>query len=406
MHPTVSITGIGLVTPLGSAARDTWKSLLSGRFIVDHAAIDLPEINSTGILPVSADWKNTGKLPVLQLANHAAIEAIADACWSRSGAERTALVVGTSKGPIKSWMAGHGIADGLSAVADDLRSLMPFSSSVTLSAACASGLHALIRATMMLQNGEADRALVVAAEASVHPLFLSSFQRLGVLARPAVGCRPFDEEREGFLMSEAAAAICLERDRPGYATIESFGLGGDATHLIGSDPNATTLRRVLHQISGDRRFDLIHAHGTGTVVNDAIELDAIESELTSPSPANAGEGGGEGEFPDRTTFDVRIHPHPDPLPGYRERGEERPSLYSHKGALGHSLGAAGLVAAVINAMAHRHSIVPPNVRTMKPMACERVTISAAAVRRSVKRSAVIASGFGGAVAAVALCKPV
>ena len=78
---------------------------------------------------------------------------------------------------------------------------------LTISAACASGLHALIRATMMIRGGEADRVLVVAAEASVSPIFLGSFRRMGVLPAEGVGCRPFDQARDGFLMSEAAA-VC------------------------------------------------------------------------------------------------------------------------------------------------------------------------------------------------------
>ena len=78
------------------------------------------------------------------------------------------------------------------------------------SAACASGLHALIRGAMLIHSGEAKRVLVAAAEASIHPLFLGSFKRLGLLPRPGVGCRPFDLHRDGFLMSEAAAAVCLE----------------------------------------------------------------------------------------------------------------------------------------------------------------------------------------------------
>ena len=68
---------------------------------------------------------------------------------------------------------------------------------------------------MMLRSGEVDRAIVIGAEASLHPLFLACFKRLGVLPGEGIGCRPFDVSREGFLVSEAAAAICLENGKSG-----------------------------------------------------------------------------------------------------------------------------------------------------------------------------------------------
>ena len=80
----------------------------------------------------------------------------------------------------------------------------------------------------------------------------------------------------------------------------------------------------------------------------------------------------------------------------------KPLLYSHKGALGHSLGAAGLVAVVLNALAHRHGIVPPNVRTSRPLPARAVHIDRDARRRPIRRSIAIASGFGGASAALSL----
>src|SRR3954464_875948 len=105
---------------------------------------------------------------------------------------------------------------------------------LTVSAACASGLLALIRGALMIKSGEAKRVLVVGAEASVHELFIGSFRRLGVLAKAGEGCRPFDEGRSGFLMSEAGAAVCLESGDggAGEVLIEKMAMGGDATHLI------------------------------------------------------------------------------------------------------------------------------------------------------------------------------
>ena len=242
---------------------------------------------------------------------------------------------------------------------------------LTVSAACASGLHALVRGAMMIRAGEARQVLVVAAEASVHPLFLGSFQRLGVLAGPGDGCRPFDRNRTGFYMSEAAAAVVLEAvneeddaDAVDSIHLDRYAVGADATHLTGGDPQLRTLRYLLTRVIDDRPVDLVHAHGTGTAVNDEAELAAIESTLSAQ--------------------------------------DAPPILYSHKGALGHSLGAAGLLSVVINCQAHSCGAVPPNVQTCTPLATRHVSVSSASMRRDIRRSVAIAAGFGGATAVVSL----
>jgi 3-oxoacyl-[acyl-carrier-protein] synthase II len=165
-----------------------------------------------------------------------------------------------------------------------------------VSAACASGLLALGRAVMMIRAGEARRVLVVAAEASVHPLFLGSFKRLGVLPREGVGCRPFDETRDGFLMSEAAAAVCVEARElkagelprtpvipPWGVVVDRFAQGADATHLTSGDPDGRVLRHLIRKVLPPQGVDLVHAHGTGTVANDPVELAAIEAALADGS---------------------------------------------------------------------------------------------------------------------------
>jgi 3-oxoacyl-(acyl-carrier-protein) synthase len=256
---------------------------------------------------------------------------------------------------------------GLASVANDVAGELSIGGPrLTVSAACASGLHALIRGSMLVQSGQFNRVLVVAAEASIHPLFLASFARLGVLPPPGVGCRPFDHSRAGFVMSESAAAVLLEnRETAGQVTVERFASGADATHITGIDPQAAALRRVLARVLSDAPTQLLHAHGTGTRMNDAIELAALDE--LAPSAASA------------------------------------PIVYSHKGALGHSLGAAGLVSVVLNVMAHRTSDIPPNVRTTDSLKTRQLAIPPEASRRRVERSLAVAAGFGGAIAAVSLC---
>ena len=243
---------------------------------------------------------------------------------------------------------------------------------LTLSGACASSLQALIRGVLMIRSGEADRVLVVAAESSLHPLFLGSFKRLGVLARPGDGCRPFDRRRSGFLMSEGAAAVMLESDSqngPSSANdvwVENVCLAGDSAHLTAGDSSGRVLKYVLDAVIDGRAIELVHAHATGTIVNDPIELAAIEHAVKRTNSARP------------------------------------PSIYSHKGAIGHSLGAAGLSAIVLNYLMHSRGVVLPNVQTRTPLRATSVNIAARTVDRQITRSVALAAGFGGACAAVSL----
>ena len=355
MNQNPSITGLGLITPLGRSADETWQVLLAGRFIRDH---------SRAMIEPGVDR-------IHRMAIAAAKEALAQAQWTEDDLADpfTAMIVGTSKGPVEKFLlAGEscdfGLADLTTTIARELK--LGSGPRCAMSAACASGLHALIQGILLLRNGVARRVLVVSAEASVHPMFVGSFRRLGVIPPEGHGCRPFDVDRQGFLISEAAAAVCLEFDRnvKPLAAIDRFALCADATHLTGGDPNGGAHRYLLHKIIDGRPIDLIHAHGTGTLFNDPIELTAIESQL---------------------------------LPGHNI-----PNLYSHKSALGHSLGAAGLVAIVLNCLIHQTGTIPGNVQTRKPIDTKSVCIDQNPVKRPVHRSMAIAAGFGGAMAGVSL----
>lgn len=423
-HRSIAIKGFGLITPLGLSADETWSALIDGKYIEDHGRCVIGDTREPRVIELalraareaidghtrSRDIScNTSDLDTKPTDGNDRAQSSTSASRASLASPRTALIVGTSKGTIESWMpevtrrAPATLSDveagsfGLAEIASRLgRAFNMTGPRLTLSAACASSLHALIRGVMMIRAGEVDRALIVASESSLHPLFLGSFKRLGVFPPAGVGCRPFDESRGGFLMSEAAAAVVLEAtdaidasntsdDQSSQSVpsripnagdacttlmatvlIENIALGGDASHLTAADPQATVLKRLLTDVIQHEHVDLIHAHGTGTINNDPAELAAIESVL--------------GE-----TASIAL-----------------PSLYSHKGALGHSLGSAGLISIVINCLAHQHAIVPPNVRTERSIAKERVSLSRERQEREIRRSVAIAAGFGGACAAVGL----
>jgi 3-oxoacyl-(acyl-carrier-protein) synthase len=363
----VKIRSWDAITVFGDI-RETWARLLAGDCIAGHTRVQsLAGANRASRLARSAASKCVGTTRLRPDA---------------------AVVVATSKGSIEEWFGAppppataptsdnvrRGLTPpGLGDIAADLAATFGLHGpALTISAACASGLHALARATLMIRAGEAKQALVVGTEASVHPLFLGSFQRLGVLARPGDWCRPFDRGRTGFHMTEAAAAVLLEADDADgdnaaeRICVERYAIGGDATHLTGTDPGARVLRRLLTNVIDGRPVDLIHAHGTGTVLNDATELAAIDACVVGGS------------------------------------GRRRPVVYSHKAALGHSLGASGLLSIVLNCQAHTIGRNPANVRTSDPLPTGRVDIPTTPTDRRYRRSLAIAAGFGGPTAVVSL----
>ncbi len=275
------------------------------------------------------------------------------------------LFCGTSKGPVTTFLAAmdrmrsgeqitemqsRHVALGVGAMgallAEQLHIRGPVHTSV---AACSSGMHAFHRAARALERGECARALVVAADASLHPLFEGSFSRLGVLApadaRGVRRCDPFGEKGEGFFLVEAAAAVLLESaqvaNEKSGVLVERTWIGGDSTGLIGIDEETRTLRAALRTMNdGDLAF--VHAHATGTG-HDQYELAAI-----------------------RTLF-------------------PQTPVFSHKRWLGHSLGAAGLLSIVLSAMSHSTGRTP-----------DGVSVNAGA------RSLTIAQGFGGHIGIVSL----
>lgn len=240
-------------------------------------------------------------------------------------------------------------------------------------AACATGLVAIFQGAELIRQGQCQRVIVGAGENPITPLTLVGFERLGALA--TTGCHPFSTQRQGLVLGSGAAILVLESaqslaQRPHvtpYGCILGAGLNADAYHVTAPDPNQGGSHLALHQClhrSGLRAEDIhyVHAHGTGTVLNDSHEATLIQHNL----------------------------PH-------------LPPMSSTKGATGHTLGASGALGAVLCLLALRYQALPPNVGLLgDPIYPNLVTHSRSA---PLGTALCMSFGFGGQNVVLALGEP-
>jgi len=394
------ITGVGLVTPLG---RSTWKTAsarLAGRTIADRLA-SAPEgadaLTLARLTGGSSFAGFTTSDPAVELAERAAREALADARRDRDDAsldEPWPTIVASSKGAIGA-LLGIGAAgaehhrDGRATVragrqaaalgphaylAGELRDRLGLDEITCVVSACATSLAALDQASRRFAAGQ-RRVLIVAVESAMHPLFVHAYRRLGVLApvSPTVEHRgrPLDRSRAGFTLNECAAAVALERDDSFNSRQRSRGGGAHAkllTTACMTQPHdlvraatrfatLTTLTRRL--ITSDRPIALLQPHATGTRDNDEREMQALAD-------------------------------------AFGEQSVKTP-VYASKGALGHPLGAAGLVNVVLGCLFARIGQRPPMpwledpIATAFPLRAEAEPISRGA-------QVCVSAGFGGHIA--------
>lgn len=356
VHLTSEIAACALWTPLADSPAANWQKMA-----VDGAVLRRSEFISGVADAIRDRFPHSHELVeldrVIQIALLAATDALAKTHRPRL-TDADGLFVATSKGPILTLLAAQQqpllmresaaaqIALGPAAIGYYLQKYFGTAGSAhTCVAACAGSLAAVHRACHALGTGRHERVIIVAADSSIHPLFDSSFSRLGILApRDDSGrseCRPFDPAGNGFYITEAAAAVVLVKHRNGRVVIDGTWLGADATGLLATDPSAKSLRRGIKALSSDTRIDFVHAHATGTR-HDAHELSAIQ--IARPQ-----------------------------------------YVFSHKRFIGHSLGASGLVGLVLSAMCHER----------------QMTLLGDPLPRD-SASLTLAQGFGGHIGAVRL----
>ena len=234
--------------------------------------------------------------------------------------------------------------------------------------ACAAGTHAIIDAYKTIVSGGATRMLAVGAESAICPVGVGGFASMKALSTrnddPLTASRPFDKERDGFVMGEGAATLVLEsydlavsRNANIYAEIIGYGESGDANHITAPSPNGEGAFRAMKRALtiANTKIDYINAHGTSTYYNDLYESIAIKN-----------------IFGDRGCI---------------------PPVSSTKGQIGHCLGAAGAIEAVISILSIKHSILPPTINQItRDPECNLDYIPNTA--RDAKVSCVMSNSFG------------
>jgi 3-oxoacyl-[acyl-carrier-protein] synthase II len=381
----IAITGLGLLTPIGRCPWTTLKSLLDSATTADRLA-SLPDdmdpttlIRATGGVGIAS---HAAIDPAIDLGEAAGRQAMVEAGVEpgAAAAKSTGLYLGSSKGAIVSLIEPRSLAHREQCVllsphgflAGEIQRRLGLGQVSAPVAACATSLVALSQAMNNVRAGRVERALVVAVEASLHPMFIHSYQRLGALAptvpTKAHRAKPLDGQRSGFTLNECAAAVMIERQsavdssQRVWAVLGRSAVTTEPYDLIRAAPRFDAIRRAVeHVVPDGKPMALLQPHATGTIDNDERELDALALALG-----------------DRT----RTTP-----------------IYASKGAIGHGLGASGLVNVVLGCLFGRVRRRPPMPWLTDPIeSAFDLSSSEQAIEPGVQ--VCVAAGFGGHVGAV------
>jgi 3-oxoacyl-[acyl-carrier-protein] synthase II len=375
----VVVTGISLISSLGTTLADSWQKLLAGKSgiqihqpfpelqphplgLIDQQPAQLKKLTSllvagalqdAGLVPplrdcavaigssraYQADWEKIAR----QL--HYTREVLNHFCWLDTLPHMNAIAAARQIG-----------ATGIV--------LAPM-------AACATGIWALAQATELIRSEKCQQALAGGVEAAITPLTIIGFEQMGALAK--LGAYPFDLHREGLVLGEGGALFVLEsaasakqRQAKVYGKILGFGLTADAFHAIAPQPEAKSAIAAIEQCLNRshltaKDIHYIHAHGTATQMNDRVESLAIQ----------------------------RLFPESTPVS-------------STKGATGHTLGASGALGVAFSLLALQQQILPPCVGLKEPEF--NLNLVREACQAEIHQALCMSFGFGGQNAVLALGK--
>jgi 3-oxoacyl-[acyl-carrier-protein] synthase II len=401
MDRRVVVTGLGAITPLGTHIETIWERLCRGVSGIDT----ITRFDTTGFQVQIAgevrgfvpehyldkrDIRRTDRF--VQFALAASQEAVQDAGLriTDANADRVGVYIGTAFGGLESVEAVHIqlLEKGPSRVSPSFAAIVlgnlasgqvsirfgaggPNNSSVT---ACAAGAHSIGEAFHLIGRGAADVMITGGTEAVITPLAVSAFGNMRALSTnneaPQEACRPFDRDRDGFVMAEGAGVLILEelqharrRGARIYAEIIGYGSAGDAYHLTAPCPDGAGAARCMRNALQDAGLsadavDYINAHATSTPAGDVAETLGI-----------------------KTVFKARAHAIP---------------ISATKSMTGHLLGAAGAVESIFTILALRDGLLPPTINYQHPDPdCDLDYVPNEARQVFIRTAMCNAFGFGG-----------
>ncbi len=406
----VVITGMGAVTPLGLTVPETWRNLIAGKSgIGPITAFDASALPTRiagelkGFDPERyIDRREVRRMArCSQLAAAAAQETLADAglVTPLADAERFGAVVGVGMGGLE-WALAH----SRKFWEQGLRGASPFALVSALPnmpvyhvsllagakghtaapvAACATGAQAIGEAADAIRRGRADIIIAGGAEALVDEIPIAGFCAMRAMStrndEPERASRPFDKDRDGFVFSEGAGLVIVERLEHAlargakiYAEVLGYAASSDAYHIAQPDPEGAGAQRAMRWALEDaeiapEQVDVISAHGTGTPLNDPVETRAIKA-----------------------VFGARAY---------------RLPVTANKSMLGHAMGGAGSIEAIMLALTLREGLIPPtlNLETPDPE-CDLDYVPGQARKAEVRIGLKNAFGLGGQNACLVLAR--
>jgi 3-oxoacyl-[acyl-carrier-protein] synthase II len=409
----VAVTGLGLVSPLGTSVEATWEAMLAGR----SGAGPITRFDPTPLSVKFAcevkgfdpgrymDKKEIRRYDLFtQFAMAAAVQAVNDSCleerWSKVDRQRVGVIIGTGtggiatfeenvrvyleKGPdrVSPFFVPMFMANVASAVVS-MRFGAKGPNYCTVSA-CATSGHSLGDAFRLIQHGEADVMIAGGSEAAITPLALASFANMKALSMrnddPTTASRPFDKDRDGFVMGDGAAVVILEewehakaRGAKIYAEMVGYGMTADAYHITAPAPDGEGAQRAMLLAMEDggirpEQVGYVNAHGTSTPHGDAAETAAVKAVF--------------GDQARKLIFG------------------------STKSMTGHLLGAAGALEFTVCALAVQQGRIPPTINQFTPdPACDLDAAPNHAVERPLEVALSNSFGFGGHNVTLAVRRP-
>jgi len=397
----VVVTGIGMLTPLGLDVPTTWEGLINGKSGIDYITLFDAEPLKTKIAGEVKGFEPTDHINRKDARRMDRFAQLAIAA-SRQAVEQARLEVNSGNQDSIGVVIGSGIG-GLTTLFEQIKVLLaqgpnrvnPFlvpmmitdmaASQVSISlglkgpnlcitSACSSGSDAIGAAYELIKRGDTQAMIAGGSEATINPIGISAFNALNALStrnnEPQLASRPFDSERDGFVMSEGAGALVLEnithaqkRGADILAELIAYGASADAYHITQPVETGEGAARAIQVALNKAGIDIteinyINAHGTSTQLNDKMETQAI-----------------------KLVFGNHAYKIP---------------VSSTKSMLGHLIGGAGAVEAAICIMAIQHGIIPPTINLTHPdPECDLDYVPNVARRAEVTTALSTSFGFGG-----------